>query len=95
MSDDTARFELPPVMKIEDCEALHAFFAGVTDQNVEIDCGRVERLSGLSAQLLLAAQASWQKNAQAVTLLNPSEGFEKGCAQLGLSDLMPQDQVAA
>ena len=94
MSDDTARFELPPVMKIEDCEALHAFFTGVTDQNVEIDCSGVERLNGLSAQMLLVAQASWQKTARAVTISNPSEGFEQGCALLGLPDLIPQDQVA-
>ena len=95
MNDDTARFELPSAMKIEDCERLHAFLAGLTDQDVEIDCSAVERLSGLTAQMLAVAQTSWQRNELTLTFFNPSEGFEKGCALLGLADLISQDQVAA
>ncbi|PJI84932.1 chemotaxis protein CheX [Yoonia maricola] len=95
MTDDTARFELSPIMKIEDCERLHSFLAGTTDQDIEIDCGAVDRLSGLTAQMLVVGRGSWHRNGRNFTLSNPSEGFEQGIALLGLTDVMSQDQVAA
>ncbi len=85
MTDDTACFELPAVMKIEDCEKLHAFLMGAQTQEVRIECHLVERLSGLAAQTLLMTKA-WRENALQVTLNNPSAGFIAGVTMLGLTD---------
>ena len=95
MSDDTARFELQPIMKIEDCEHLHAFLVSATNQNVDIGCSAVERLNGLTAQMLAVAQRSWHRHERQITFSDPSEGFAQGVALLGLSDLIGSDRVTA
>lgn len=95
MAGGAARFELPAIMKIESCEELHTFLAAAQSQDVEIDCSRVERLSGLAAQMLLMADASWRRNARTVALKDPSSAFCEGLARLGLCDrLLPQRTLA-
>lgn len=95
MNDDAACFELPAIMKIEDCERLHMFLASASDKDIEINCGAVERLSGLSAQMLVMAARRWPANAREVTFSGRSAGFEEGLALLGLSEVLQPDQVAA
>jgi len=92
MTDDTACFELPAAMKIEDCERFHAFLVGAQAQNIRIDCHKVEKLSGLGAQLLLMAN-TWRQNAREVTLVNPSPGLIAGVAMLGLSNELQLAEV--
>lgn len=94
MTDDTACFELPAVMKIEDCERLHAFLLGAQGQDIQIDCHAVERLSGLAAQTLMMINV-WRKNAQQVTLKSPSLGFIDGLATLGLPAQLDLVEVAS
>lgn len=95
MTDDTANFELPKIMKLEDCEKLHEFLATAQTKNLAFGCHAVERLSGLSAQMLLMAVASWKAQALDVTFENPSDGFLQSVGMLGLNDLLLQEQVAA
>ena len=95
MSDTPARFELQPIMKIEDCEGLHTFLAGAKERDVDIGCSSVARQNGLTAQMLAVAQGSWRRHKRQFTLSNPSEGFAQGVTLLGLSDLIASDQVAA
>lgn len=95
MDDDTARFELSPTMKIEDCQRFHAFLTGASDKHLAIECSAVERLSGLTAQMLAMACRCWSDNALKVTFVTPSSGFVHGLALLGLCELHTAGQVAA
>jgi chemotaxis protein CheX len=95
MTDDTANFELPKIMKLEDCEKLHEFLATAQTKNLAFGCHAVERLSGLAAQMLLMAVTCWNAQALDVIFENPSDGFMQSIAMLGLNDLLSQGQVAA
>lgn len=95
MDDVTARFALSPTMKIEDCQRFHAFLASASDKHLAIECSAVERLSGLTAQMLAMACRCWSANALKVTFVNPSNGFVQGLALLGLSELRAPGQVSA
>lgn len=95
MTGGAAKFELPAIMKIENCEELHAFLVTAQSQDIEIDCSKVERLGGLAAQMLLVADVSWRHKALSVTLKDPSSGFCRDLARLGLCDrLLPEGVLA-
>ncbi|WP_342071636.1 STAS domain-containing protein [Yoonia algicola] len=92
MTDETASFELPKIMKVEDCETLHGFLAAAQSKNIALKCHAVERLSGLSAQMLVMAVTAWRNQALEVTFASPSDGFRQSVAILGLSDaLLPAE----
>ncbi len=93
MNDDTAIYALPPLMKMEDSEELHAFLLDAWDRDIEIDCSAVARLNGLTAQLLVMAHNSWQLAGRTVTFSNPSDGFSSSITLLGLSHLLTSEQV--
>lgn len=95
MNDSTASFALPPVTTMEDTERLHTFLLAAQGAAITIDCSAVERLHGLTAQMLVVACNLWRRNAQQVTILNPSTGFQEGVALLGLSDILSAEQVIA
>lgn len=86
MMAQTAIFELPAAMKIDDCQALHAFLDAAQDQPVTIDCRQVTRLGGLAAQLLLIGSRLWTSKGVAFTLSDPSEEFTQCVSDLGLSE---------
>ncbi|SIT82315.1 chemotaxis protein CheX [Yoonia rosea] len=95
MTDDTASFELPKIMKVDDCETLHGFLAGAQGKHIAFDCSAVERLSGLSAQILVMAAGVWRGQSLDVTFGSPSDGFAQSVTMLGLNDLLFPDQVTA
>ena len=95
MTDDTATFELPATMKIEDCEKLHAFLTESQAGDVKIDCQSVERLSGLAAQTLAMAAKAWRKDDRRLVFDAPSAGFTDSVANLGLTDMLLDEQVPA
>lgn len=94
MTDDTVHFALGPIMKIEDCEQLHTFLSGATDKSIEIDCSMVERLGGLTAQMLAMASIAWPSKDLQARFANPSPAFAEGIEHLGLSGTIQTDQVA-
>lgn len=95
MTDDTASFELPKIMKVEDCETLNGFLASAQGKHIAFDCSSVDRLSGLSAQMLVMAYGVWRSQSLEVTFARPSEGFAQSVTILGLRDLLLPSQVAA
>lgn len=95
MTDDTASFALPKIMKVEDCETLHGFLLAAQSKHIAFGCSEVERLSGLSAQMLAMAAQAWRDQALEVTFSNPSDGFTQSITMLGLRDLLLPAQVAA
>jgi len=95
MNDGTAYFALPPVITMEDAERLHAFLLAARGKAIDIDCSAVERLNGLTAQMIVMACGLWHRNAQQATILHPSARFTEGLALLGLSDILSSKQVTA
>ncbi|KQI71334.1 hypothetical protein AN191_13725 [Loktanella sp. 5RATIMAR09] len=95
MTDDTASFELPKMMKVDDCEALHRFLADAQNKHIAFDCSAVERLSGLAAQILVMAAGVWRSQSLDVTFGSPSDGFSLSVSMLGLNDLLLPAQVTA
>jgi len=95
MTDDSAVFQLPAVMKMEDCERLHEFVAAHEASDVTIDASIVDRLGGLAAQTLVMAQLISQKHGTGFQITAPSSGFLQSISLLGLTDLLSSEQVPA
>ena len=95
MTDDSAVFQLPPVMKMEDCERLHDFVKTHDANGMTIDASIVERLSGLAAQTLVIAQHSAEKHGTCLRFTAPSAGFDQSVSHLGLTDILRREQVPA
>lgn len=93
MNADGATFEIPPVMKVEDCEALFLFLEQAEGQPVTLQCGAVSRIPGLAAQTLLFATQKWAKDGISLSLTDQSDGCVESLKLLGLSDLIAQEQV--
>ena len=88
MTADAATFQLPEAMKIDACQALHAFLLEAQDQPVRIDCSAVKRLGGLAAQLIAMGAKTWAHKGHAFEILNPSEGFQDSLETLGITHLL-------
>lgn len=59
MPDDSTTFALPPVLRTGDSVSLHAFLSEHHAQPVTIDTSRVEKFSGMAAQII-AAHHKWR-----------------------------------
>jgi anti-anti-sigma regulatory factor len=95
MTAETAIFELPAAMKIDDCQALHAFLHTAQDQPVTINCGHVTRLGGLAAQLLLISSQIWASKGVDFLLVNQTTDFKQCISDLGLTEhLLMKDATA-
>lgn len=70
MTQDSSRFALPDVVRMEDCEALATFLSDTRGAAATVDCSAVSRLGGLAAQMLLIAQRSWADEGQTLTLID-------------------------
>lgn len=95
MTLDTARFDLPPILKVEECQTLHAFLQHADGQPVTLDCARVTRLGGLAAQLIQMAATSWAAKNLPFTLAAPSDDFRNCLAILGMDSLLSESEGAA
>jgi len=93
MTDDSAVFQLPPVMKMEDCERLHDFVTTHGANDMTIDASIVERLSGLAAQTLVIARHVAEKRGTRLQFTAPSLGFDQSVSLLGLTDILRREQV--
>ncbi len=95
MTADCAIFELPPVMKLEDCEALHNFFQESRGQAVTLNCASVTRMTGLSAQLVFFAVRRWSADGVKFALSDASEGCMQSLRTLGLDVFLFQEGARA
>lgn len=95
MTAETATFDLPPVMKLEDCEQLFIFFEQSVGQPVAIRCDAVNRISGLAAQTLFIASEKWTQDGIEFALENASDGCRESLSVLGLSDQFFQAEAQA
>jgi anti-anti-sigma regulatory factor len=81
-------YQLPAVMTLEDCEKLRDQLNTSYDAAVTLQCDQVTRLPGLAAQLILAAQRSWQTRGLDFELANVSLACQENITALGLDQLL-------
>ena len=74
----TATLELSEVLDLKAAAPLHDQLVALRGQPLVLDAGKVQRLGGLCLQVLLAAQAAWQADDQALSLAQPTPEFDAG-----------------
>lgn len=90
---DTVTFDLPPVLKLEECQQLHAFLLESVGTPVTLNCAAVTRLGGLPAQLITMAARAWAVDDISLQLADPSDGFRESLQILGLDTLLDGNEV--
>jgi chemotaxis protein CheX len=94
MTAQIATFDLPAVVKTEDCGRLDAFLREHANDPVGINCGLVERISGQAVQVLLAHRKC-RSPANCIQLDAPTDSIESALNKMGLSDLLSDMRGAA
>lgn len=92
-SPEGARVQLEPVLDLGAAERLHAQLVGLRGQSLEIDASQVERLGGLSLQVLISARNTWATDGHKATISTASPAFEDAWAMFAapaFSDLTDQ-----
>lgn len=95
MTDQIATFDLPAVMKAEDCQELDTFLRAHHDQTVILNCNAVTRVGGQAAQLIAAHMKFRKGDNCELTLQTPSEGFVAGLQTMGLLEIITAESAAA
>lgn len=90
MPPDTATFDLPPVLKLEECQQLHSFLQQSAGTPVTLNCAAVTRLGGLPAQLITMAAKSWAEDNMPLAFAAPSADFRNCLDTLGLTDFLTE-----
>lgn len=91
MTPDTATFDLPPVLKLEECQQLHTFLQQSVGTPITLNCGAVTRLGGLPAQLIAMAAKSWALDDVPMLLANPTDNFRDCLQSLGLDAVLAEN----
>lgn len=63
---------------------------GLRGAPIDLDASGVERLGGLCAQVLLAAQAGWRADGVAFRIQNPSATFVDSARLMAVEQLLSQ-----
>jgi chemotaxis protein CheX len=77
--------QLPSVLDVKAASALQQQFIDRRGTALHIDASRVERIGGLCLQVLLAAQAAWSTDQQALVFDNPSQELRAGLTAFGVA----------
>lgn len=88
MLTETATFELPPVLKMEECQQLHTFLTESAGLPVTLNGAAVTRIGGLSAQLMRMAADVWTAQSVPFTLADPSQALRDSLGALGLNSIL-------
>ena len=88
MPDDIATFDLPSVMRTEDCISLHEFLCENSERTVVLGGAAVERFSGQAAQVIIAHQRFRQTAAPAITISDPSAALRNALTLLALNEVL-------
>jgi chemotaxis protein CheX len=79
---------LEPVLDLSAAERLHAQLLARRGQPLAIDASQVERLGGLSLQVLLSARNTWAADGLSARIASPSAAFEDAWALFGAPGLI-------
>lgn len=93
MPSDTATFDLPPVLKLEECQQLHDFLLEAVGTPVTLNCAAVTRLGGLPAQMITMAARAWAAEDVPLHLADPSGSFRESLQIMGLDALLEGYEV--
>lgn len=91
MPPDTATFDLPPLLKLEECQQLHSFLQQSAGTPVTLNCADVTRLGGLPAQLITMAAKTWAEDNVPLAFAAPSADFRNCLDTLGLTELLMEN----
>ena len=95
MTADSVNFEMPPLMKVEDCEAFFTFLQNAAGKAVSLQCGEVTRITGLAAQMILFAAHKWAAENAPFQMVNLSAGCIESLDILGMTEILSQEGVIA
>lgn len=95
MTSECATFDLPEVMKLEDCQALHAFLQEHQGTAVILNCAAVTRISGLAAQMIHFAAGEWAGDDAGFSLHEASPGCHESLTTLGFESLLSGEGATA
>ena len=84
-------YQLPAMMTLEDCEKLRDHLTASYDTAVTLNCAAVTRLTGLAAQIILAAKNSWQQRGLTFALADISPTCKDSIDMLGLAPALLQE----
>ena len=73
--------QLDPVLDLGAAERLHEHLMGLRGRPLDIDASAVERLGGLSLQVLMSAQKTWAADGRALRVCTPSPAYEQAWSQ--------------
>lgn len=80
---------LPPILDLHAAASLKAELLARRGSPLTLDASGVERLGGLSLQVLLSAAKSWAADGQSLTVSPASEAFVDQCQAFGAGSLTP------
>ncbi|SFS86459.1 STAS domain-containing protein [Brevundimonas viscosa] len=80
---------LPAVLDLRAAGALTSEFLARRGQPLTVDASGVERLGGLSLQVLLSAAKTWAADGMDLTVAPVSEAFVEQCRAFGAAALAP------
>ena len=75
-----SKLQLEPVLDLGAAERLHGQLMGLRGRPLDIDASQVERLGGLSLQVLISARNTWLADGQPAVISQPSSAFEDAWA---------------
>jgi chemotaxis protein CheX len=74
------KLQLEPILDLGAAERLHGRLMDLRGQPLDIDASQVERLGGLSLQVLLSARNTWQADGHNAVISQASTAFEEAWA---------------
>ena len=75
-----AKLMLEPVLDLGAAERLHTRLLELRGHPLDIDASQVERLGGLSLQVLISARNTWQADGHSAVIGQASAAFEDAWA---------------
>lgn len=84
-ADAASPLMLAPILDLNAAAPLRADLLARQGQPIVLDASQVQRLGGLSLQVLLAARAAWSVDGHDFTLSNPSPAFLEAVGLFGAS----------
>jgi chemotaxis protein CheX len=82
----TYRLTLASTLDVAAAQPLATEVLGARGRPLTVDASRVERLGAQCAQVLLAAQGTWNSDDVQLALVEPSPAFVEALKILGLSE---------
>lgn len=80
-------FRLPEHLDLTAAAPLRAHLAALVGTPLILDASGVQKVGGLSLQVLLAAGIAWGESKQDIRVLNETRAFTDGLRHMGITDI--------